>query len=142
MTSGNDFGSYLKNSNPDIPVMLVRTGVAVSLPDITVTDSVPPLNDLDVAFGDVTEMTLLEHTVTLTNDATASLVLGNVASHEIAHLLGLNHTQDPTELLDTTATAGQMLHDQDFHLAPLNEDVFPIGYQDADSLLAETVGRS
>ena len=56
-------------------------------------------------------------------------VIGNVASHELGHLLGLNHT------------AGQMLADQDFHRAVLKKEVFPAGYQDSDQLLAQAVGR-
>jgi hypothetical protein len=68
-------------------------------------------------------------------------VIGNVASHELGHLLGLNHTADPTELMDSTATAGQMLDDQDFHRAALKAEVFPAGYQDSGQLLAQTVGR-
>jgi len=67
-------------------------------------------------------------------------VIGNVASHELGHLLGLNHTNDPTELMDSTATAGQMLDDQDFHRAVLKSEIFPTGYQDSDQLLAQAVG--
>jgi hypothetical protein len=42
--------------------------------------------------------------------------------------------------MDTTATAGQMLSDQDFHRAKLESGVFPAGYQDSDQLLAQAVG--
>jgi hypothetical protein len=73
--------------------------------------------------------------------ATMAQVIANVASHELGHLLGLNHTADPTELMDSTATAGQMLPDQDFHHSPLKSEIFPIGYQDSRSLLTHAVGR-
>lgn len=51
----------------------------VSAPDITVTDSVAPIDDLQLAFGDITEMTTADQTVTVANDGSADLVLGTVA---------------------------------------------------------------
>lgn len=66
--------------------------------------------------------------------------LANTTSHEAGHLLGLRHTADPTDLMDTTATARQMLLDQDFSLAALNASVISLGNQDAPSLLTWAVG--
>ena len=66
--------------------------------------------------------------------------LANVASHEAGHLLGLQHTHDPRCLMDVSATLRQMLGPQAFRRAPLDNYVFPIGYQDAPLLLAEAVG--
>jgi len=68
--------------------------------------------------------------------------IANVASHEIGHLLGLEHTQDWTELMDTTAPAFALLDDQEFGLAPLYGQVFPIGQQDGALLIAEATGWS
>lgn len=67
-------------------------------------------------------------------------VLANTTSHEVGHLLGLRHTADPTDLMDTTATARQMLLDQDFSFASLNPSVLALGYQDAPSMLSWGVG--
>ncbi|UCG16118.1 MAG: matrixin family metalloprotease [Phycisphaerales bacterium] len=67
-------------------------------------------------------------------------VLANVASHETAHLLGLQHTNDPHSIMDVTATLRQMMGPQSFLRAPLDEYVFPIGYQDGPQLLVEAVG--
>jgi hypothetical protein len=47
-------------------------------PEITVTDSVAPADDLDVPFGDVTLATTDTQTVTVTNDGAGALVLGTV----------------------------------------------------------------
>jgi hypothetical protein len=66
--------------------------------------------------------------------------LANVTSHEVGHLLGLNHTQDPTSIMDITATAYQMLFDEAFRQAPLHDAVFPTGNQNAILLLINTVG--
>ncbi len=66
--------------------------------------------------------------------------LANVASHEAGHLLGLWHTSDPTDLMDITATARQLLRPQTFRHAPLHPTVSPIGWQNAPDLLAWAVG--
>jgi hypothetical protein len=77
----------------------------------------------------------------LSPDVTAmSQALANVASHEIGHLLGLRHTTDPFDLMDVTASAQQLLNDQWFRWTYLNEQVLPIGLQDAPALLSWTVG--
>jgi hypothetical protein len=77
----------------------------------------------------------------LSPDVTAmSQCLANVASHEIGHLVGLRHTADSRDLMDTTATARQMMVDQWFRAAPVNESVFPVGYQDAPLMLSWTLG--
>ena len=66
--------------------------------------------------------------------------LANVASHEVGHLLGLNHTQDPTSIMDITATAYQMLQDESFTRSVLHPTIFSTGYQNAIALLVNTVG--
>lgn len=66
--------------------------------------------------------------------------LANTASHEAGHLLGLRHTADVTDIMDTTATARQMMLDQDFSLARLNNSVLSLGFQDAPAMLAWALG--
>ncbi len=55
------------------------TGISASAPEITVTDSVTPDNDLQVPFGEVTEMTSSDQTISISNDGTANLVIGQIA---------------------------------------------------------------
>lgn len=69
-----------------------------------------------------------------------ALAIANVASHEAGHLLGLEHTRQWTDLMDTTGPAQTLLTMQAFETAPLYEEVFPIGWQDGVLQLAETVG--
>jgi len=68
--------------------------------------------------------------------------IGNVASHEVGHLLGLNHTADVYDIMDTTGSASTFLFDQDFTNAALDESIFPIGTQDSLLLLLETLGST
>jgi hypothetical protein len=67
-------------------------------------------------------------------------VLANVTSHEAGHLLGLRHTADPSDLMDVTASARQMLADQYFKVANLHSSVLPFGVQDAPTMLEWSVG--
>lgn len=66
--------------------------------------------------------------------------MGNVAAHELGHLLGLEHTADVTGLMDSSGTADTVLVPQDFKRSVLQEDVFPFGWQDAIELLLDTLG--
>ena len=66
--------------------------------------------------------------------------LANVGSHEVGHLLGLNHTADPRGIMDISASLQELLGNQSFTTSPLDFAVFPIGSQDAIKLLVEAVG--
>jgi len=67
--------------------------------------------------------------------------IGNVASHEAGHVLGLNHTDDDRDLMDDQSPADAFLQDQEFIEAPLSDDIMPIGTQDGVLLLNEIVGE-
>jgi hypothetical protein len=67
-------------------------------------------------------------------------MIGNVASHEFGHLLGLFHTQEPADLMDTTGTAWDLVADQSFLTAALEPSVFPYGRENSPRRLGEIVG--
>lgn len=66
--------------------------------------------------------------------------IGHVASHELGHLLGLNHVANVADLMDTTGGSSTLLDPQYFTTSPLDETIFPIGSQDGWMLLLETLG--
>ena len=65
--------------------------------------------------------------------------IGNVAAHEAGHLLGLEHTADITDLMDTTGSASTLLANQIFKTAVLDGSIFPIGKQNSPLLLNEVI---
>jgi hypothetical protein len=73
----------IPSNDPDedpVTVNVGGTGTAMPVPDITVTDSVAPLDDLNVLFGNVTEGLTTDQTVTLSNDGNGDLVVGDIAT--------------------------------------------------------------
>ena len=72
--------------------------------------------------------------------AQLGVAIGNVATHEARHLLGLNHTDDDRDLMDDRSSADVFVTDQEFMEAPLSSDIMSIGTQDGALLLQETVG--
>lgn len=72
--------------------------------------------------------------------AAMSQAIANVACHEIGHLLGLVHTQEPHDVMDVTASLRQLMEDQVFGRAPIYSTVFPLGDQDSAQMLLDAVG--
>ncbi len=72
-------GFSIPSNDPDEPVANVSVSGTGTLPQITVTDSVEPIDDHQVPFGQVTVGNSLDNTVTIRNDGNADLVIGNVA---------------------------------------------------------------
>ena len=72
--------------------------------------------------------------------AKLGVAIGNVATHEAGHLLGLNHVDDDRALMDDQSAADVFISDQEFMEAPLSADVMSLGTHDAVLLLSESVG--
>ena len=81
VTSNDSFD--IPSNDPDegtVTVSVSGTGSVISVPDITVTDSVAPNTDLQIPFGNVTVGSSSDETVTITNNGTANLTIGAIAS--------------------------------------------------------------
>ena len=70
--------------------------------------------------------------------------IGNVASHEVGHLLGLSHVHQAYDLMNGYDAPDNLLGDQRFKDSLLNLSIFPVSdlllSQDANLMLLETVG--
>jgi len=77
-----DIPSNDGDENP-VTVNVSGTGISASAPEITVTDSVDPADDLQIPFGDVIEMTSSDKTVTVTNDGNIGLVIDQIANADL-----------------------------------------------------------
>lgn len=58
-------------------------------------------------------------------------MIGNTGAHELGHLLGLFHTNEVDEIMDTYGTAWDLTQPKTFHQASLDKTVAPIGFQDS-----------
>ena len=72
-----------------------------------------------------------------------AMAIANIASHELGHLLGMEHTNEAGDLMAIAASAGQVLDiDAVYRQASLQSAVFPVGWQDSYALLLQNVGAS
>lgn len=66
--------------------------------------------------------------------------LGNTVAHEVGHLLGLVHTADCNDMMDTTCFNDRILQPQEFSTAVLDGSVFPFGFQPSREILGWLLG--
>ncbi|MFW2405786.1 MAG: choice-of-anchor D domain-containing protein, partial [Gammaproteobacteria bacterium] len=83
-TTGDFVDSFdIPSDDPDEPSVTVSvsgTGVTVAMPDIRVTDSIDPNDDLQLPYGNIWEFFTIDETISVTNDGNADLVIGTIAA--------------------------------------------------------------
>jgi len=68
-------------------------------------------------------------------------MIGNSASHELGHLLGLHHTHQADSVMDIAAgDAWDVAGERGFRVADLDPEVFPVGQLNSPRILADTAG--
>jgi hypothetical protein len=85
-TAPGDFSDAfdIPSNDPDsdeasLIVSVSGTGIGDPVPNIVVTDNTLPANDRLVPFGNITESTTRDRTITVTNSGSLDLVLGSIA---------------------------------------------------------------
>ncbi|MGB0714668.1 MAG: matrixin family metalloprotease [Phycisphaerae bacterium] len=74
------------------------------------------------------------------NQDAVTVAIAQVIAHEIGHLLGLHHVNDPAAIMDEASPSIFLTYPQTFKTAPLADGVFPIGQQDAERHLHHILG--
>ncbi len=67
--------------------------------------------------------------------------LGNTVAHEVAHLLGLVHTAQCNDLMDTSCSNDRLLIVQELGTTPLDPSVFAFGLQPERDLMMWVLGQ-
>ena len=67
-------------------------------------------------------------------------LLCNVACHEAGHLMGLNHTRNPRDVMDVSASRPELLEPRHYALRIEPRDL-PLGVQNGPALLRVNLGE-
>ncbi len=106
LTSENNSFDIPSNDTDENPLTfnVSGTGSPLPTPDISVIDTIVPIDDLQIAFGDQTEDTTSEQTVTILNTGNADLNIGTLAQSDgLALPFSLQNNTCDGQLLAPTA---------------------------------------